>query len=122
MPAINNYTKYWRDIAPELQGSYWCAAFVTWVFVKAFGIEKTRELLKHYPYIQVAQLGALFHNYDTPQKGDIVMYHNGSRFYHTGIVIEVNGSNFTHHRRKYQGPEAGVNPNGGGSVSEDANC
>ncbi len=108
-----NYTKYWRDIAPELQGSYWCAAFVTWVFVKAFGIEKTRELLKHYPYIQVAQLGSLFHNYDTPQKGDIVMYHNGSRFYHTGIVIEVNGNNFITIEGN-TGPESGVNPNGGG--------
>ena len=24
-----NYTKYWRDVAPEYQGSYWCAGFIS---------------------------------------------------------------------------------------------
>lgn len=33
----NNYTKYWRDIYPAYQGQPWCACFVTWVFVIAFG-------------------------------------------------------------------------------------
>ena len=32
-----NYTKYWRDIMPDYQGQPWCACFVTWCFVKAFG-------------------------------------------------------------------------------------
>ena len=31
-----NYTKYWRDVKPEFQGQAWCAAVVTWCFVKAF--------------------------------------------------------------------------------------
>jgi hypothetical protein len=30
-----NYTKYWRDIAPEYQAQYWCACFVTWIIQKA---------------------------------------------------------------------------------------
>ena len=30
-----NFTKYWRDIYPSYQGQPWCAAFITWIFVKA---------------------------------------------------------------------------------------
>ena len=33
----NNYTKYWADIKPEWNGQAWCAVFVTWCFVQAFG-------------------------------------------------------------------------------------
>lgn len=32
-----NYTKYWRDIAPGLQGEAWCQCFVNWVFWQAAG-------------------------------------------------------------------------------------
>ena len=36
----NNYTKYWAEIKPEYQGQPWCACFVTWCFVQAFGKDK----------------------------------------------------------------------------------
>lgn len=108
-----NYTKYWRDVDPSNQGAYWCACFVSWVFMKAFGKDVTKTLLKHFPYIQVAQLASLCTNFANPQVGDIVMFHNGTRFYHTGIVIDVNGSIFTTIEGN-TGPESGVNPNGGG--------
>ncbi|MEJ1494826.1 hypothetical protein, partial [Escherichia coli] len=42
----NNYTKYWRDIKPSYQGQPWCAAFVSWCFMEAFGQEKAKKLLK----------------------------------------------------------------------------
>ena len=35
----NNYTKYWRDIKPDYQGQPWCAAFVSWCMMKAFGLD-----------------------------------------------------------------------------------
>ena len=33
-----NYTKYWEEIKPDYQGQAWCACFVTWCFVQAFGM------------------------------------------------------------------------------------
>lgn len=108
-----NYTKYWRDIYPSFQGSAWCACFVTWVFVQAFGKTKTKELLKHYPYTYVPTLAGLFTRYSNPQVGDIVMYYNGSEFYHTGIVIEVDGDKFITIEGN-TGPNAGVEDNGDG--------
>lgn len=30
-----NYTKYWRDLCPSIQGSYWCCCFVSWCARKA---------------------------------------------------------------------------------------
>lgn len=92
----DNYTKYWRDIDSSLQGQPWCAAFVTWVFEKAFGRSAAATLLKHYPYIYVPTLANLFTRYANPQVGDVVMYYSTSKgFYHTGLVIAVNGDNFT---------------------------
>lgn len=46
----NNYTKYWRDIKPDYQRQPWCAAFVSWCFMKAFGLDTAKKLLKHWPY------------------------------------------------------------------------
>ena len=39
-----NYTKYWRDIYPEFQGQSWCAAFVSWCMMKAFGRAAAEKL------------------------------------------------------------------------------
>lgn len=89
-----NYTKYWRDVAPEYQGQAWCACFISWVFMKAFGKATATKLLKHWPYIYVPTLAGLFTNYASPKVGDIFMYHNGSEFSHTGLVISVSGDKF----------------------------
>ena len=45
-------------------------------------------------YIYVPTLAGLFTNYATPKVGDIFMYHNGSEFSHTGLVISVSGDKF----------------------------
>lgn len=89
-----NYTKYWRDVYPAYQGQYWCACFVTWCFLKAFGKENAKKLLKHYPYVTCAELGNLFTKKSNPTRGDIVIFWNGSRFSHTGIVTKVEGDKF----------------------------
>ena len=81
-----NYTKYWRDIKPEYQGQPWCAVFVTWCFVKAFGIDNTKILLKHYPYVYVPTIASLFERYANPKIGDIVCFYRNGEFCHTGIV------------------------------------
>lgn len=91
----NNYTKYWRDIKPSYQGQPWCACFVTWCFVQAFGIDTTKKLLKHYPYVYCPAMSSLFILNSNPQKGDIVIFYRNGTFAHTGIVTGVNGDYFT---------------------------
>ena len=111
--GYNNYTKYWRDVKPEWNGDYWCACFVTWVFQTALGKERTKELLKHYPYVYCPTLAGLFTKYTTPQVGDIVIFWKNGAYAHTGIVIAVNGKQFTTIEGNTSGASSVVD-NGGG--------
>lgn len=123
--GYNNYTKYWRDLN-ELglmkQGSnfaggsawYWCAGFQHWSFIMAFGAAGAKTLLLHAPYISCATLGEKGAKQidGTPKKGDIVLFHNGTRFYHTGLVYKVTST----HIYTIEGntnASSGVIPNGG---------
>lgn len=90
-----NYTKYWADIKPSYQGQPWCAAFVTWCFIRAFGVENTKKLLKHYPYVYCPTMASLFILNANPKVGDIVIFYRNGTFAHTGIVTGVNGDYFT---------------------------
>ena len=108
-----NYTKYWRDIRPEWQKSPWCACFVTWVFVQAFGKAKADELLKHYPYVYVPDLASRFTHHANPAVGDVVMFWNGKTFSHTGLVIDVQGDLFVTIEGN-TGPNTGIIDNGDG--------
>lgn len=90
----NNYTKYWRDIKPDYQGQPWCAAFVSWCFMKAFGQEKAKKLLKHWPYVYCPTMADLFTLNSNPKVGDIVIFYRNGTFTHTGIVIKVSGDRF----------------------------
>lgn len=90
----NNYTKYWRDIYPAYQGQPWCACFVTWVFVIAFGKAMAQKLLKHYPYVYCPTMADLFTLNANPKVGDIVIFKHSGVFTHTGIVIKVSGDQF----------------------------
>lgn len=108
-----NYTKYWRDVLSSGQGQPWCACFISWVFMKSFGKSQATQLLKHWPYTYVPTLASKFTRYSSPKVGDIVMYHDGSVFYHTGLVIAVNGSSYTTIEGNTSGG-AGVDAEGGG--------
>lgn len=90
----NNYTKYWHDIYPAYQGQPWCACFVTWVFVIAFGKAMAQKLLKHYPYVYCPTMADLFTLNANPKVGDIVIFKHNGVFTHTGIVIKVSGDQF----------------------------
>lgn len=108
-----NYTKYWRDIYPQYQGEPWCACFVTWCFVQAFGKEKAARLLKHYPYVYCPNMQSLFALNSNPKRGDIVIFKRNGTFVHTGIVTHVNGDYF----ETIEGNTSGGNTiiaNGGG--------
>lgn len=90
----NNYTKYWRDIKSDYQGQPWCACFVTWCFVQAFGQAMAAKLLKHYPYLYCPTMSGLFTLNANPKRGDIVIFKRNGEFVHTGIVTYVNGDYF----------------------------
>lgn len=111
--GYNNYTKYWRDVKPSYQGEPWCAAFVTWVFEKAFGKENATKLLKHYPYVYCPTMSGLFTLNANPKVGDIVIFKYSGVFAHTGIVVKVNGDYFeTIEGNTSSGSK--IVPNGGG--------
>ena len=90
----NNYTKYWRDIKPSYQGQPWCAAFVSWCMMKAFGLDTAKKLLKHWPYVYCPTMADLFTLNSNPKVGDIVIFYRNGEFTHTGIVIKVSGDRF----------------------------
>ena len=109
----NNYTKYWRDIKPEYQGQPWCAAFVTWCMVQAFGRGTAERLLKHYPYVYCPTMAGLFKMNANPKPGDIVIFYRNGEFAHTGIVTSVSGDYFTTIEGNTSG-DSTIITNGGG--------
>lgn len=108
-----NYTKYWRDIKPDYQGQPWCAAFVSWCFMKAFGLENAKKLLKHWPYVYCPTLGSLFTKNANPKVGDIVIFYRNGTFTHTGLVTAVIGDRFYTIEGNTSGA-SGIIANGGG--------
>lgn len=115
--GYGNYTKYWRDIKPDWQGQAWCAAFVSWCFMQAFGLDMAKKLLKHWPYTYCPTLGNLFTRYANPKRGDIVIFYRGGTFAHTGIVTKVDGDLFYTVEGNASGAP-GITPNGGGVVAK----
>lgn len=113
----SNYTKYWRDIynwcGKNYQAQPWCAAFVTWCFTKALGLNRAKQLLKHYPYVYCPTMSGLFTLYANPKVGDIVIFKRNGVFTHTGLVIAVNGDQFTTIEGNTSGASSIV-ANGGG--------
>ena len=109
----NNYTKYWRDIKPDYQGQPWCAAFVSWCMMKAFGLDTAKKLLKHWPYVYCPTLGSLFTKNANPKVGDIVIFYRNGTFTHTGLVTAVIGDRFYTIEGNTSGA-SGIIANGGG--------
>ena len=108
-----NYTKYWRDIKPDYQGQPWCAAFISWCFMKAFGLDNAKKLLKHWPYVYCPTLGKLFTRNANPKIGDVVIFYHNGMFTHTGLVTAVIGDRFCTIEGNTSGA-SGIIANGGG--------
>lgn len=115
--GYNNYTKYWRDVLPEWNGQYWCAVFVSWCFMQAFGKETAAKLLKHWPYVYCPTMADLFILNANPKVGDIVIFYRNGEFKHTGIVIAVNGDYFETIEGNASAGSS-ITPNGGGVVKK----
>lgn len=111
--GYNNYTKYWRDVYPAYQAQAWCACFISWIMMTAFGLETAKKLLKHWPYVYCPSMRDYFTLYANPQVGDIVIFKHNGVFTHTGFVIEVQGDKFKTIEGNTSGA-SGIVANGGG--------
>ena len=111
--GYNNYTKYWRDVYPAYQGQAWCACFISWIFMKTFGLAMAKKLLKHWPYVYCPTLGSLFTKNANPKVGDIVIFYRNGTFAHTGLVTKVQGDRFWTIEGNTSGA-SGIVANGGG--------
>lgn len=116
-----NYTCFARDYkthtSQNFQGQPWCAMFVSEVFVQAFGLDMACKLLGgalyHYCPTGVNQFKAAGRWSSMPEPGAVIFFTNGSRAYHTGIVIEVTSTQVKTIEGNTSGA-SGVIENGGG--------
>lgn len=102
----NNYTKYNRDYnewgGGGTQPMQWCAAFVSWCFVKAYGLETAKDLLcggiHHYTPTGASRFKKagryIARGKGKPQVGDVVYFYSESkgRIGHVGIVYRVDST------------------------------
>ena len=121
-----NFTKYARDL-DAIPGFYngrkngfaWCDVFVDWCFVKAFGVDKAKELLCQpekslgagcsYSMNYYSSKGQL---HTKPKVGDQIFFKSGTTITHTGIVCDVD-STYVHTIEGNTSSESGVVANGG---------
>lgn len=124
--GYNNYTKYWRDLnASGYQGQPWCNCWINWIFVKAYGEKKAKELLctsggwSYYTPTSSDYFKNKKQWYTSnPKVGDII-YFKDSRgtICHVGIVYKINaGYVYTYEGNTSAGN--GVISNGGGVASK----
>lgn len=102
----NNYTKYNRDYKSWGAGGsinmQWCAAFVSWCFVKAYGLEAAKKLLcgglHHYTPTGASRFKKknqyIKRGSGKPKVGDVVFFYSKAkgRIGHVGIVYKVSSS------------------------------
>lgn len=101
----SNYTKYARDLDAiegfyngRKQGQPWCATFVDWLFVQAYGVEKAKAMTFHSELGARCDYAANAYRaagrwYSTPEVGDEIFFKSASYTHaHTGIVVEVTPS------------------------------
>ena len=107
-----NYTKYWKAVYAAFQGQAWCACFVSWVFMMAFGLETAKRMLKHWPFVYCPTLAGMTTN-KTPKVGSIVLFYRNGTYAHTGIVVAVTSTMITTIEGNTSGA-SGIIANGGG--------
>lgn len=97
--GADNYTKYGYEmhlVYPSVMDfpSPYCDAFVDWCFYKAYGVATAKSLLGgNFDDYTVAS-AQMYKNKkayykSNPQVGDQIFFNNGTRIYHTGLVIAV---------------------------------
>lgn len=95
----DNITKYgyeMHQIYPKVMDfpAAWCDAFVDWCFMKAYGVEKSKEMLCGNFDDYTVNSSAMYKRHNRwsikkPVPGDQVFFTNGVRICHTGLVYKV---------------------------------
>ena len=102
----NNYTKYNRDYnawgGGGAQPMEWCASFVSWCFVMAFGLAAAKALLcgglHHYTPTGAGRFKKqnryIKRGEGKPQVGDVIYFYSSAkgRIGHVGLVYKVSGN------------------------------
>ncbi|MBR0411523.1 MAG: CHAP domain-containing protein [Eubacterium sp.] len=92
----NNYTKYGKWMG--MNGTYWCASFLSWLFYTAFGNTAGRQLLCGAYSAACETIRQNFikkkrYHTSSPKAGDVIFFsgtrHSGAN--HIGFVYKVNG-------------------------------
>jgi len=125
-PGYNNYTIFWewfRDYQSySFQAQAWCACFVSVMFAKTFGIFEAKKLLGGDLYYNCQDFVSK-HNADkrmnySPKTGDVVFFHNGTKWCHTGIITGVYNSYISSIEGNTSGSYDKVVPDGGAVVEK----
>lgn len=102
--GANNWNKYADEpmitqlYGWSLQNEAWCAVFVNWLFLVAFGFYQGSNMTYGGSPSCRDQANCYRRNaafYDHPQKGDQIFFFAGGEINHTGIVADVSGSTIT---------------------------
>lgn len=121
-PGTANYTKYGRDMhnLQPVNMDYpapWCATFVSWLMVRAFGLERAKHILcgniDDYCPTLARQFRASGRWSDTPQVGDLVFFGSVGGESHVGYVYQISAGKI----RTIEGNTSsgdGLDPSGGG--------
>lgn len=126
-----NYTKYARDLDTigffntKKQGVAWCAVYVCWAFVEAYGAEAAKKLLCLPDDAKANQAAGCSsaRNYfkkkgqlhtENPRPGDQIFFWNNAKnsVSHTGLVYAVDGE-YVYTVEGNTNSESGVVANGG---------
>lgn len=98
----NNYTKYGYEMH-KLQPSNmdypaaWCNAFISWIFVKTFGLDKAKRMLYGDIDDYTISSAQRFINankwFTTPEIGDIIYFKNSlGQICHVGLVQDISNN------------------------------
>lgn len=105
-PGKSNWTKYARDLDGigniyngKKNGYDWCDVFVDWCFVTTFGYVSAMQMLNQrykglgagvkYSAQYHMQAGQFFEN--DPKPGDQIFFGDDESWWHTGLVVKVDG-------------------------------
>lgn len=124
--GYNNYTlyaKWYKESTGEnYQGQAYCAMAVSCAFVETFGLSTARKLLGgdlyyncqlFYDRIKAKYPGRL---HKTPAVGDVVLFDNGKKHNHTGVVVKVTSGGFVTIEANTSSGNGVVIPNGGATT------
>lgn len=123
--GYNNFTKYAKEL-DNIKGFYnglkngysWCAVFVDWCFLKAYGKTDMIKLTHHTKYgASCTQSAKQYQSkkqwYKTPQVGDEIFFGSEIDCSHTGIVYKVDDA-YVYTVEGNTSASSGVVANGGG--------